>query len=183
MMKFIYLGKDVEEPLSIDDDILPKPEKNDTYLMELTDIFPNHSMSWLRNVSRDTKSLDEAIDIILSKRSTDSDCTISEPKTPIGTESQTSSKQAVFGTLNEMLTCFRQQIMKSTEVLNVDRDELWRTALTFYKKAMKNPCVLKKDFEVCNNLNIFPWGHIKCAAKGLCRVFCCCVFVIFICGN
>ena len=52
--------------------------------------------------------------------------------------------------MQDLLDDFKSKYVANEPIsLNVDRNELWRTALGFYKKALNKPEMLKRAFEVC----------------------------------
>ena len=124
--------------------LLPAPgmSTEEEALIQLKRIFPDHDSEQLKSILRTALSLNDAIDIVLDDK-------VDLPKSIniSPSQDQASSLQKFFST-NALITHFQKDIEEVMK-LNIDRVELWRMALSFYKKSMKNPHELKKALEVC----------------------------------
>ena len=88
--------------------------------------------------------MNDAIDIVLDDK-------VDLPKSinisPSEYQGSSLQKQEFFST-NALITHCQKDIEEVMK-LNIDHVELWRMALSFYKKSMKNHHELKKAFEAC----------------------------------
>ena len=106
-----------------------------TFLESLQNMFPERREEELRAVVEKGADMNEAIDSLLSP-----------PRAKTKKDQDVNSSK--FEILRELLEGFQRLITSDVYVLKVCRDEIWRCGMGFYKKAMKNPNILVKDFEV-----------------------------------
>ena len=110
-------------------------DKSVTFLESLQNMFPERREEELRAIVEKDDDKNEAIDSLLPPRRAKikKDGDVNSPK---------------FEILRELLEGFQRSITSDVYVLKVCRDEIWRCGMGFYKKAMKDPNILVKDFEV-----------------------------------
>lgn len=115
-------------------------------LHPLKRIFLNCQLAELQMVAKSADNLNEAIDTLL----VDKDCR-EDPnvKIQVGNLNLSDSKcNEAFTTLSELLHHFKHDVTGQLLKLDVNRSELWRMGLSFYKKAMKNQFGFRRPFEV-----------------------------------
>ena len=99
-------------------------------------MFPEVSEEQLRSVTGNRQDINKALDELVQKQCASS----SDVLEPLYIR---------FTSLIDVLADYRKSINKEeTCTLLVKRDEIWREALIFYKKALNNKEVLKQKFEV-----------------------------------
>jgi len=128
-------------------------------LSHLQNIFPNQPFEELKNASLSSSDINEAVDKLLNpltstaNLSTERLCSIqpcsSSSIQPCSSSSLQVPTDSRYKSLHCILKDYREQEIKSQNYsLTVNRKEIWRVGLTFYKKAYKNLQTLQKDFEV-----------------------------------
>jgi len=110
-------------------------------LEHLKTLFPDGNLKELTSAADNATTTDDAVETFLN-------ATISAPKP----ESEGTSKPKTFKSIEELLENYRYDLETEPFVLHVGRTEIWRVALGFYKKALNNPKLLWKSFEVFKNL-------------------------------
>ena len=108
----------------------------------LKTLFPDASLSNLTDAATNATSTDEAVEKFL-----DSTQSVSAPESS-SKEGTCSWKCRKFQSFYELLEDYQKSVETDSFVLQVNRCELWRTALGFYKKALNNPKLLMKSFEI-----------------------------------
>ena len=98
-------------------------------------MFPGRHEEELRAVVEKGADMNEAIDSLLLP-----------PSTKIKKDEDVISLK--FESLRELLEGFQRCVTSDVYVFKVCRDKIQRCGIGFYKKVMKNPNVLVKDFEV-----------------------------------
>ena len=109
----------------------------------LSDVFPDHDMEVLIEHVNTSDNLADAAESLLSTM---------EKKCEQKVLSSTSSSSGLtdeFGSLKELLFDFQLTVIEDILKLEVNRSEIWRIALAFYKKCINKPNQLKRTFEVC----------------------------------
>ena len=115
-------------------------------LHPLKRIILNCQQAELHMVAKSADNLNEAIDTLL----VDKDCR-EDPnvKIQVGNLNLSDSKcNEAFTTLSELLHHFKHDVTGELLKLDVNRSELWRMGLSFYKKVMKNQLDFRRPFEV-----------------------------------
>ena len=63
------------------------------------------------------------------------------------------SESKVFSGLKDIMKDYRKEL-NGVHCLEIDRSEIWRMALRFYKKALQKADVLKKEFSLSHFLDV-----------------------------
>jgi len=122
-------------------------------LSQLQNIFPNQPFEELKNASLSSSDINEAVDNLLNPLTSTGNLSTERLCSIQPCSSSSSSLQVPTDSRYKSLHCilkdYREQEIKSQNYsLTVNRKEIWRVGLTFYKKAYKNLQTLQKDFEV-----------------------------------
>ena len=123
----------------------PTPLEQKT-LHQLKRIFPNRQLLELQMVAKSADNLNEAMDTLLVDRDWRED--VSDKKQVCNSDLSYLNCDEVFTTLPELLHHFKQDVKGKVLKLEIDRSELWRMGLSFYKKAMKYQSDFRRPFEV-----------------------------------
>ena len=116
-----------------------EPTTSNSCLGELKVLFPDKENDELRSAACNNVCLNDAMDIVLSPSSTKIQCSTSSTK-----------NTTTHSSFSHLLMEYREGITSEEYVLKIDRGEVWRTALGYYKKTINNPKLLWKSFEVRN---------------------------------
>ena len=114
-------------------------------VQELQNIFPDRAIENLENAAAKSSDIHSAVDIVLNQEMELS------PTAPGPTQltASTQHKNEEVTTLQQLLYNFREESLSTQEIkISVDRDEIWRCGLVFYKKCINNPNRLKMSLEV-----------------------------------
>ena len=106
----------------------------------------------LQLVAKIENNLNEAIDTFL----VDSNCRehVKDKKQVSNMNFPDSQCDKVFTSLSELLHHFKPGVKREVLKLDVNRSELSRMRLLFYKKAIKNQCEFRTRFEVKYNFSV-----------------------------
>ena len=124
----------------------------ETRLSHLKTLFPDADLKSLNAAASNSITSDEAVEKFLTNNSPLPTGTLNAI-CEVGNSNTNQHKK--FKSFSELLDDYRKIIENDTYTLKVNRDELWRVALGFYKKALNNPKLLWKSFEVHLFISIF----------------------------
>lgn len=117
---------------------------NTDILNQLKVLFPNKQTEDLIFTSQTSVDVNEAIDAIMESSSSSPS---SHKKIKLSEEPPKKLKD-----LSTLVESFQERVSNprgdDSYKLQVTRDEIWRSGLTFYKKSLKTPGILLKELEV-----------------------------------
>eukprot|EP00794_Sanderia_malayensis_P012499 gene12499-13785_t len=141
---------------SIDDCVLPsevkeydhKAANSNSILHTLQTIFVDKEIEELQRAATQSSDVHAAVDVILDAQRGDLP-TSSVVVQPTGSASHNNVETATISSLQQLLVQFQEEHHSTQEVkISVDRDEIWRCGLLFYKKCIANPSRLHMNVEV-----------------------------------
>eukprot|EP00794_Sanderia_malayensis_P001738 gene1738-1935_t len=141
---------------SIDDCVLPSEVKgydhkvvnSNSISHTLQTIFVDKEIEELQRAATQSSDVHTAVDVILDAQRGDLP-TSSVVDQPTGPASYNDVETATISSLQQLLVQFQEEYHSTQEVkISVDRDEVWRCGLLFYKKGIANPGRLHMNVEV-----------------------------------
>jgi len=128
--------------LQLKETIFPSQDNtsSDNKLGALQAIFPDHDVDLLEDAIKNSATVQDAVEKLLT----------TEKVAVVAGSSKDMDEEENFETLASLIEFIRNnKLDMTTETkLEVKREEFWRQGLTFYKKAINKPDMLKKKFEV-----------------------------------
>ena len=122
---------------------LTEPCTNDTSINHLREIFPTHSEDILKRAMNTSENLEDTVQNVLDM-STEA---VNEIRQSNITSKERFSESKVFSGVKDIMKDYRKEL-NGVHCLEIDRSEIWRMALRFYKKVLQKTDVLKKELEV-----------------------------------
>ena len=118
---------------------------SDSIVQELQTIFTDRAIEDLHLAAAQSSDIHAAVDIVLDQQMGLSSMA-SDPAHP---EVSTEHKTKEVTTLQQILKQVREESLTNQEIkISVDRDEIWRCGLLFYKKCINDPNRLKMSFDM-----------------------------------
>ena len=117
---------------------LSEPCINDALINHLREIFPTHSEDILKRAMNTSENLEDTVQNVLDMTTE----AVNEIRQSNITSKGRFSESKVFKGLKNMKD-YRKEL-NGVHFLEIDRSEIWRMALRFYKKALQKTDVLKE---------------------------------------
>ena len=128
---------------------LSEPCTNDASINHLREIFPTHSEDILKRAMNTSENLEDTVQNVLDM----STKVVNEIRQSNITSKGRFSESKVFSGLKDIMKDYRKEL-NGVHCLEIDRSEIWRMALRFYKKALQKADVLKKEFSLSHVLDV-----------------------------
>ena len=128
---------------------LSEPCTNDASINHLREIFPTHSEDILKRAMNTSENLEDTVQNVLDM----STKVVNEIRQSNITSKGRFSESKVFSGLKDIMKDYRKEL-NGVHCLEIDRSEIWRMALRFYKKALQKADVLKKEFSLSHFLDV-----------------------------
>ena len=119
---------------------LTEPCTNDKSINHLREIFPTHSEDILKRAMNTSENLEDTVQNVLDM-STEA---VNEIRQSNITSKGRFSESKGFSGVKDIMKDYRKEL-NGVHCLEIDRSEIWRMALRFYKKALQKTDVLKKE--------------------------------------
>ena len=115
-------------------------------LHQLKRIFPNCQLAELQMVAKSADNLNETIDTLVVNKDCREDLNVQKQEGNLNLSDLKCNETLT--TLSELLHHSKQDVTREVLKFDVNRSELWRMELSFYKKAMKNQSDFRRPFVV-----------------------------------
>ena len=120
--------------------------EKDKCLENLKSLFPNEKAEKLSVAAAEAVTLNDAIDLVIKR---DNGAEDSEMPTTLLSKMKFNSIQGLLFDYQDKINDKESE----KQTLHIDRDDIWKGALSFYKKSMNNPKALLKSFEARENIS------------------------------
>ena len=118
---------------------LSEPCINDALINHLREMFPTHSEDILKRAMNTSENLEDTVQNVLDMTTE----AVNEIRQSNITSKGRFSESKVFKGLKNIMEDYRKEL-NGVHFLEIDRSEIWRMALRFYKKALQKTDVLKE---------------------------------------
>ena len=118
---------------------LSEPCINDALINHLREMFPTHSEDILKRAMNTSENLEDTVQNVLDMTTE----AVNEIRQSNITSKGRFFESKVFNGLKNIMKDYRKEL-NGVHFLEIDRSEIWRMALRFYKKALHKRDVLKE---------------------------------------